>query len=43
MKLLHSLGQVFLKDKHYIKKIVDSLVVDNEEVLEIGSGTGMIS
>jgi 16S rRNA (adenine1518-N6/adenine1519-N6)-dimethyltransferase len=43
MRLSRSLGQVFLKNKSCIKRIVDSLELDKEEVLEIGSGAGQIS
>jgi len=43
MKQSHSLGQVFLTDKNYVRKIINSLDVNNEIVLEIGSGPGEIS
>jgi len=43
MKLSHSLGQVFLTDKNYIHKIINSLAIKDEIVLEIGSGSGEIS
>lgn len=43
MKLSHSLGQVFLTDKNYIRKIINSLDIKSEIVLEIGSGSGEIS
>lgn len=43
MKLSHSLGQVFLTDKNYVQKILNSLNVKNETVVEIGSGPGVIS
>lgn len=43
MKLSHSLGQVFLTDKNYVKKIINSLDIKDETVLEIGSGSGEIS
>jgi len=43
MKLSHSLGQVFLTDKNYIHKIINSLDIKDEIVLEIGSGAGEIS
>jgi len=43
MRQSHSLGQVFLTDKNYIRKIIDSLDIQDEIVLEIGSGSGEIS
>lgn len=43
MKLSHSLGQVFLTDKNYIQKIINSLDIKDEIVLEVGSGPGEIS
>ncbi len=43
MKQSKSLGQIFLKDKNYIQKILDSLNVSGETVLEIGPGPGEIS
>ncbi|MBU1112397.1 MAG: ribosomal RNA small subunit methyltransferase A [Candidatus Omnitrophica bacterium] len=43
MKQKRSLAQVFLKDQKYIERILASLDVDNEVVLEIGSGPGDIS
>ncbi|MCK9572997.1 MAG: 16S rRNA (adenine(1518)-N(6)/adenine(1519)-N(6))-dimethyltransferase RsmA [Candidatus Omnitrophica bacterium] len=43
MRLSHSLGQVFLTEKNYIQKIINSLVIEDEIVLEIGSGPGEIS
>ncbi|MCM8786529.1 MAG: 16S rRNA (adenine(1518)-N(6)/adenine(1519)-N(6))-dimethyltransferase RsmA [Candidatus Omnitrophica bacterium] len=43
MRLYRSFGQIFLKDNFYIKKILDNMVVDDEVVVEIGSGLGQIS
>ncbi|MDD4955877.1 MAG: 16S rRNA (adenine(1518)-N(6)/adenine(1519)-N(6))-dimethyltransferase RsmA [Candidatus Omnitrophica bacterium] len=43
MKQSHSLGQVFLTDKNYVRKIINSLDINNAAVLEIGSGPGEIS
>jgi len=43
MKLSRSLGQVFLKDKNYIDKILSALQINGEIVLEIGPGSGEIS
>jgi len=43
MKLLHSLGQVLLKDKTYIEKIIATLEVKGQDVLEIGPGDGVIT
>ncbi len=43
MKLSHSLGQVFLTDKNYVNRIVNFLDLEDEIVLEIGSGPGEIS
>ncbi len=43
MRQKRSLGQVFLKDKKYIRRILNSLDIKKETVLEIGSGSGDIS
>ena len=43
MKQKRSLGQVFLQDEVYVEKILRTLVIENEDVLEIGSGKGQIS
>ncbi|MCM8773485.1 MAG: 16S rRNA (adenine(1518)-N(6)/adenine(1519)-N(6))-dimethyltransferase RsmA [Candidatus Omnitrophica bacterium] len=43
MKQKKSWGQIFLHDKKYIYKIIDYLKVDNEYLLEIGSGRGDIT
>lgn len=43
MRQKRSLGQVFLKDKKYIAKILDSLDISGKNVLEIGPGQGEIS
>lgn len=43
MRLSKSLGQVFLKDKHYIEKILSVLDIDGKEVLEIGPGEGVMT
>ena len=43
MRLSSSLGQVFLKKKSYIKKIIDSLDVKGEKVVEIGPGSGRMT
>jgi 16S rRNA (adenine1518-N6/adenine1519-N6)-dimethyltransferase len=43
MKLSRSLGQVFLKDKNYIARILSALQINGETVLEIGPGSGEIS
>jgi 16S rRNA (adenine1518-N6/adenine1519-N6)-dimethyltransferase len=43
MKLSKSLGQVFLKDNNYISRILDSLDIEGEDVLEIGAGDGRMS
>ena len=43
MKSLHSLGQVFLRNKEYIGKILASMDIKDKEVLEIGPGDGCIS
>ncbi|MCF7873414.1 MAG: 16S rRNA (adenine(1518)-N(6)/adenine(1519)-N(6))-dimethyltransferase RsmA [Candidatus Omnitrophica bacterium] len=36
-------SQIFLKDKHYIEKVVSALDSNRKVVLEIGSGAGQIS
>jgi 16S rRNA (adenine1518-N6/adenine1519-N6)-dimethyltransferase len=38
-----SLGQVFLKDKKYIEKIINCLDLEDKKVLEIGPGKGEIT
>ncbi len=38
-----SLGQVFLRERRYINKIVGALDIEREEVLEIGAGDGRIT
>jgi len=43
MKLKRSLGQVFLKDKQYIRRISEILPVKDEIILEIGPGSGLIT
>ncbi|MEI8349991.1 MAG: 16S rRNA (adenine(1518)-N(6)/adenine(1519)-N(6))-dimethyltransferase RsmA [Candidatus Omnitrophota bacterium] len=43
MKLSHSLGQVLLKDKACIEKILATLEISGQNVLEIGPGTGEIT
>jgi 16S rRNA (adenine1518-N6/adenine1519-N6)-dimethyltransferase len=43
IKQKHSLGQVFLKDKKYIKIIVSTLDIKGKNVLEIGPGEGVLS
>lgn len=43
MKKKKGLGQHFLHEKHYLKKIVECCPVENEEVLEIGAGTGNLT
>jgi len=43
MKQIKSLGQVFLKDKNYLRKIANNLIVNNEMVCEIGPGQGALT
>ena len=43
MKPKKSLGQNFLIDKNILKKIVDSVNVEGENILEIGPGTGNLT
>jgi len=43
MRFKRSFGQVFLRDKTYIKKIVHHLKSDNEVILEIGPGSGVVT
>lgn len=43
MKLSKSFGQVFLHDKKYVQKIIDSLEIEGEYVVEIGPGSGIMT
>lgn len=43
MRQKRSLGQVFLKSKNYIYRIVDSLDIEGQKVVEIGPGRGEIT
>lgn len=43
MRQKHSFGQVFLKNKKYIQKILDNLDLKNKIVLEIGPGKGAVT
>ena len=43
MKLLKSRDQHILKDRRYLKKIVNSAEIGNEEVLEVGCGPGNLT
>ena len=43
MKPKKSLGQNFLIDKNILKKIVNSVKVEGENILEIGPGTGNLT
>ena len=43
MKLSKSFGQIFLHDKKYVHKIIDSLNVEGEVVVEIGPGSGIMT
>ena len=43
MRQKHSLGQVFLKDKKIIERIINSLDITDKNVCEIGPGQGDIS
>ena len=43
MKLSKSFGQIFLHDKKYVQKIIDSLEVEEECVVEIGPGSGIMT
>ena len=43
MRFSKDLSQVFLRDKSYIKRIVDSLEIADRDVLEIGAGRGEVS
>ena len=38
-----SLGQNFLKDKNIVNKIINSIVLKNQNVIEIGPGLGILS
>ncbi len=43
MKFNKEMGQVFLTENSYIKKIIDSLDVEGKDVLEVGPGRGEIT
>ena len=43
MKFSKSFGQVFLKDKMYVKKIIDALDIEGKTVVEIGPGSGAMT
>jgi 16S rRNA (adenine1518-N6/adenine1519-N6)-dimethyltransferase len=43
MKPKKSLGQHFLKDENIARKIVDSLTGNFSNILEIGSGKGVLT
>lgn len=44
MKFKKSLGQVFLRDKGYLKRIVDSFnFTEDDTVIEIGPGSGVVT
>ena len=38
-----SLGQNFLKDKNIIKKIIKSIDINNQNIIEVGPGTGVLT
>jgi len=40
---LKSFGQIFLKDNRYIEKMLNNMSIEDEFVLEIGSGDGKIT
>ena len=41
--LKKSLGQNFLKDENIIRKIVNTVKVENKNIIEIGPGLGAIT
>ena len=43
IKAKKSLGQNFLIDKNIIKKIVNTVKIDNKTILEVGPGTGNLT
>ena len=43
IKAKKSLGQNFLIDRNILEQIVDTVNVENKEVLEIGPGTGNLT
>ncbi len=43
IKAKKSLGQNFLNDKNIIEKIINSVEINNKEILEIGPGTGNLT
>ena len=38
-----SLGQNFLIDKNIIDKIINTVLIDGNEILEVGPGTGNLT
>ncbi len=43
IKAKKSLGQNFLTDKNVLKKIVDTTLIQNKNILEVGPGTGNLT
>ncbi len=43
MKLRKGLSQVFLRDPRFIKKILEKITINHEDVIEVGSGDGALS
>ncbi len=43
MKFSKELGQIFLRDRRYVKKIISSMDIEGKEVLEIGAGKGELT
>ena len=43
IKAKKSLGQNFLVDQNLIKKIIDTININNQSVLEVGPGTGKLT
>ena len=43
IKAKKSLGQNFLIDRNILEQIVDTVEIENNEILEIGPGTGNLT
>lgn len=43
MRFKKSFGQNFLRDRHFVRKIVSSIELDDSTIIEIGPGSGQIT
>ena len=43
IKAKKSLGQNFLEDRNVLENIVDTTIIENKNILEIGPGTGNLT